>query len=195
MLAKIKEEQANQAQNNASGAAGTGGAGSGSGGGGGGTGTANGRVGTGPPGGLAALFADHNPFVAAREAQRLVGSYPEDDVARASLEQLNEISRRAAAAGMSFNGNGAPGANGANGVNGRAGGAVTPQRILQAAAGMMQSSHGQRYAEQQEDAQDQQNESGSEDEQDEIQNVTVDPTTLSPLSPEVISKQVSQPAE
>ncbi|KLO14874.1 hypothetical protein SCHPADRAFT_871912 [Schizopora paradoxa] len=51
-------------------------------------------------------FADANPFVVAREAQRMVlGAYGEDDVARASLEQLNEISRRAAVAGMVFNGN------------------------------------------------------------------------------------------
>jgi len=52
-------------------------------------------------------FADANPFVVAREAQRMVlGAYGEDDVARASLEQLNEISRRAAVAGMVFDGAG-----------------------------------------------------------------------------------------
>ncbi|KAH8117110.1 HSF-type DNA-binding-domain-containing protein [Phellopilus nigrolimitatus] len=77
-------------------------------------------------------FADQNPFVAAREAQRMVGNYPEDDVARASLEQLNEISRRATAAGMTFT-------NGA--VSAGSNRPVTPgsaQRILAAAAGMLQ---------------------------------------------------------
>ena len=80
-----------------------------------------------------AAAADSNPFVAAREAQRIVGSYPEDDVARASLEQLNEISRRATAAGMVFsNVNGTNsnrpatpsvngGTNGGGGSGGRAG--------------------------------------------------------------------------
>ncbi|TDL24878.1 hypothetical protein BD410DRAFT_785604 [Rickenella mellea] len=55
----------------------------------------------------AGFSSDPNPFVPATEAQRMVGSYPESDVARASLEQLNEISRRASAAGMSFS-NGIP---------------------------------------------------------------------------------------
>lgn len=55
-------------------------------------------------------FADQNPFLAAREAQRMVKNYPDDDVGRQSLEQLNEISRRATVAGMSFsNTNGRPG--------------------------------------------------------------------------------------
>lgn len=53
-------------------------------------------------------FADHNPFLAVREAQRMVRNYPDDDVGRQSLEQLNEISRRATVAGMSFS-NGRPG--------------------------------------------------------------------------------------
>ena len=70
------------------------------------------------------VFADQNPFVAAREAQRMVGNYPEDDVARASLEQLNEISRRAAAAGMSF----------ANGVITNGDRPVTPTSILNTVA-------------------------------------------------------------
>lgn len=43
-----------------------------------------------------------NPFVPAQEAQRMMGSYPESDVARESLMQMNEISRRAEVAGMSF---------------------------------------------------------------------------------------------
>lgn len=86
------------------------------------------------------VFEDQNPFVAAREAQRMVGAYPEDDVARASLEQLNEISRRATAAGMTFlNGNGTN--NGSSGISGQNGRPVTPasaSRILAAAAGMLQ---------------------------------------------------------
>lgn len=49
-----------------------------------------------------------NPFLPTQEAQRMMGgSYPESDVARASLEQMNAISRRAEVAGMSF----APGGN------------------------------------------------------------------------------------
>ena len=44
-----------------------------------------------------------NPFLPTQEAQRMMGgSYPESDVARASLWQMNEISRRAEVAGMSF---------------------------------------------------------------------------------------------
>ncbi|KZT23920.1 hypothetical protein NEOLEDRAFT_1068377 [Neolentinus lepideus HHB14362 ss-1] len=46
--------------------------------------------------------AESNPFLPAQEAQRMMGAYPENDVARASLAQMNEISRRAEVAGMSF---------------------------------------------------------------------------------------------
>jgi len=46
--------------------------------------------------------SDHNPFLPTHEAQRMMGAYPESDVARASLVQMNEISRRAEVAGMSF---------------------------------------------------------------------------------------------
>lgn len=50
-----------------------------------------------------ARFApDPNPFLPATEAQRMMGAYPDGDVARASLAQMNEISRRAKDAGMKF---------------------------------------------------------------------------------------------
>ncbi|EPQ57751.1 hypothetical protein GLOTRDRAFT_119791 [Gloeophyllum trabeum ATCC 11539] len=52
-------------------------------------------------------LAETNPFLPAQEAQRMMGAYPENDVARASLVQMNEISRRAEVAGMSFAPNGA----------------------------------------------------------------------------------------
>lgn len=78
-------------------------------------------------------FADANPFVVARDAQRMVlGAYGEDDVARASLEQLNEISRRAAVAGMVFNGNNSANAN-ANG------GESASDRLLSVAQNMLAS--------------------------------------------------------
>ncbi|KAI9065063.1 hypothetical protein FKP32DRAFT_1602611 [Trametes sanguinea] len=38
---------------------------------------------------------DPNPFLPATEAQRMMGAYPDGDIARASLAQMNEISRRA----------------------------------------------------------------------------------------------------
>jgi osomolarity two-component system response regulator SKN7 len=65
----------------------------------------------------------------------MMGSYPESDVARASLLQMNEISRRAEVAGMSFNS-----IDGAN--SGNADGAAiqrrhTPQVLAAAAAGIM----------------------------------------------------------
>lgn len=47
-------------------------------------------------------FQDANPFLPATEAQRMMGAYPDGDIARASLAQMNEISRRAEVAGMSF---------------------------------------------------------------------------------------------
>lgn len=85
--------------------------------------TANGNGGGGGGGGSSGgVFADQNPFVAAREAQRMVGNYVEDDVARASLEQLNEISRRAAAAGMTFT----------NGVITNGDRPITPSSLLNA---------------------------------------------------------------
>lgn len=52
---------------------------------------------------LSSFTSDANPFLPTQEAQRMMGSYPETDVARASLFQMNEISRRAV--GMSFNTN------------------------------------------------------------------------------------------
>ncbi len=77
-------------------------------------------------------FADANPFVVAREAQRMVlGAYGEDDVARASLEQLNEISRRAAVAGMVFNGAGSN----SNGNNNNSESAS--ERLMSVAQGML----------------------------------------------------------
>ncbi|RPD56428.1 hypothetical protein L227DRAFT_508493 [Lentinus tigrinus ALCF2SS1-6] len=45
---------------------------------------------------------DPNPFLPATEAQRMMGAYPDGDIARASLAQMNEISRRAEVAGMTF---------------------------------------------------------------------------------------------
>ncbi|KAL5529526.1 hypothetical protein ACEPAG_5511 [Sanghuangporus baumii] len=110
-------------------------------------------------------FADQNPFVVAREAQRMVGNYPEDDVARASLEQLNEISRRAAAAGMSF----------ANGGVANGNRPVTPNsasRILAAAAGMVQNPNQQSGATQQQD-QDQQTASQSQSQAQEQANASI----------------------
>ncbi|KAF8470424.1 HSF-type DNA-binding-domain-containing protein [Russula ochroleuca] len=44
---------------------------------------------------LSSFTTDANPFLPTQEAQRIMGSYPETDVARASLFQMNEISRRA----------------------------------------------------------------------------------------------------
>ncbi|KDQ61269.1 hypothetical protein JAAARDRAFT_55946 [Jaapia argillacea MUCL 33604] len=58
--------------------------------------------GGGPGGGGGGGPSDPNPFLPSQEAQRMMGSYPESDVARASLAQMNEISRRAEAAGMTF---------------------------------------------------------------------------------------------
>lgn len=46
--------------------------------------------------------SESNPFVPAQEAQRMIGGFTENDVARASLIQMNEIARRAELAGMSF---------------------------------------------------------------------------------------------
>ncbi|KAI0306261.1 HSF-type DNA-binding-domain-containing protein [Multifurca ochricompacta] len=54
---------------------------------------------------LSSFTSDANPFLPTQEAQRMMGSYPETDVARASLFQMNEISRRAEVAGMSFSAN------------------------------------------------------------------------------------------
>lgn len=67
------------------------------------------------------LGADPNPFLATQDAQRMMGgSYPETDVARASLYQMNEISRRAGEAGMTF-GNGSAGGSGNAGREGGGG--------------------------------------------------------------------------
>ncbi|KAI0326001.1 hypothetical protein GY45DRAFT_1259832 [Cubamyces sp. BRFM 1775] len=54
---------------------------------------------------------DPNPFLPATEAQRMMGAYPDGDIARASLAQMNEISRRAEVAGMTFNTAGGSAAN------------------------------------------------------------------------------------
>jgi osomolarity two-component system, response regulator SKN7 len=62
---------------------------------------------------LSSFTSDANPFLPTQEAQRMMGSYPETDVARASLFQMNEISRRAV--GMSFNTN-VPGTTSASGT-------------------------------------------------------------------------------
>jgi osomolarity two-component system, response regulator SKN7 len=51
---------------------------------------------------MSSFTSDANPFLPTQEAQRMMGSYQETDVARASLFQMNEISRRAEVAGMSF---------------------------------------------------------------------------------------------
>ncbi|KAI5122201.1 hypothetical protein M0805_002690 [Coniferiporia weirii] len=105
--------------------------------------------GNGAENGGGGTFADQNPFVVAREAQRIVGNYQEDDVARASLEQLNEISRRAAAAGMTFT-------NGAVNNGGNRPGTPGPaQRILSAAADMLQNQGQQQDAQQQSSSQGQ----------------------------------------
>ncbi|KAL1939159.1 hypothetical protein VTO73DRAFT_10200 [Trametes versicolor] len=71
---------------------------------------------------------DPNPFLPATEAQRMMGAYPDGDIARASLAQMNEISRRAEVAGMTFS-------------TGSAGGPPRPSSrastIMAAAAGLM----------------------------------------------------------
>ena len=53
-------------------------------------------------GGSTSADSESNPFVPAQEAQRMIGGFTENDVARASLIQMNEIARRAELAGMSF---------------------------------------------------------------------------------------------
>ncbi|KAI0351559.1 hypothetical protein OH77DRAFT_1410970 [Trametes cingulata] len=59
------------------------------------------------PGAPGTTYApDPNPFLPATEAQRMMGAYPDGDIARASLAQMNEISRRAEVAGMTFTTNG-----------------------------------------------------------------------------------------
>jgi len=66
----------------------------------------------------------------------MMGSYPESDVARASLLQMNEISRRAEVAGMSFSSGDGSGASGSN-TNGVVQGWHTPRILAAAAAGIM----------------------------------------------------------
>ncbi|EPS93836.1 hypothetical protein FOMPIDRAFT_59924 [Fomitopsis schrenkii] len=44
----------------------------------------------------------NHPFLPATETQRMMAGFPDGDIARASLAQMNEISRRAEVAGMSF---------------------------------------------------------------------------------------------
>ncbi|KAI8982936.1 HSF-type DNA-binding-domain-containing protein [Trametes punicea] len=73
---------------------------------------------------------DPNPFLPATEAQRMMGAYPDGDIARASLAQMNEISRRAEVAGMTFSTS-----------SGASGGPPRPSSrastIMAAAAGLM----------------------------------------------------------
>ncbi|KAI0344926.1 hypothetical protein BDW22DRAFT_1325847 [Trametopsis cervina] len=53
--------------------------------------------------GSASYSGDANPFLPVTEAQRMIGAaYSDADIARASLAQMNEISMRAGAAGLSF---------------------------------------------------------------------------------------------
>ena len=83
----------------------------------------------------AAMASDPNPFLPATEAQRIMGgAYPDaDDLARASLAQMSEISRRAAVAGMTFSTepqaqqSQQPQQNGMNGASGS--GSVSEQRV------------------------------------------------------------------
>ncbi|OSD08249.1 hypothetical protein PYCCODRAFT_2985 [Trametes coccinea BRFM310] len=81
---------------------------------------------------------DPNPFLPATEAQRMMGAYPDGDIARASLAQMNEISRRAEVAGMTFSTSSAGGASQGQGSS------ANPPRpasrastIMAAAAGLM----------------------------------------------------------
>ncbi|THH16179.1 hypothetical protein EUX98_g9346, partial [Antrodiella citrinella] len=93
----------------------------------------------------AGYIPDANPFLPAVEAQRMMGdNYPDlTDVARASLAQMNEISRRANLAGMTFTNSGTPTTNAANGSgNGNSSAAParppsSASRIMAAAAGLM----------------------------------------------------------
>lgn len=56
-----------------------------------------------PTPGAPSYSPDQNPFLPVTEAQRMMGgAYPDVDIARASLAQMNEISRRAVEAGLSF---------------------------------------------------------------------------------------------
>lgn len=106
----------------------------------------------------AGLPSDPNPFLPVTEAQRIMGgAYPDaDDLARASLAQMSEISRRAAVAGMTFSTE--PQAQPQqqqqqNGMNGASSSGSVPSqrvnsdgrppssmgRIMEAAAGLLQS--------------------------------------------------------
>ena len=82
---------------------------------------------------------DPNPFLPATEAQRMMGAYPDGDIARASLAQMNEISRRAEVAGMTFSTSASNGGGGSAG--GQGGGPPRPSSrastIMAAAAGLM----------------------------------------------------------
>ncbi|KAI0784340.1 HSF-type DNA-binding-domain-containing protein [Abortiporus biennis] len=84
----------------------------------------------------AGYIPDANPFLPATEAQRMMGSAYTDptDLARASLAQMNEISRRAEVAGMTFSNSGVPS------TSASAGPARPPSsasRIMAAAAGLL----------------------------------------------------------
>ncbi|CAL1705834.1 unnamed protein product [Somion occarium] len=94
--------------------------------------------------------SDPNPFLPVTEAQRIMGgAYPDaDDLARASLAQMNEISRRAEVAGMTFSTEPQPSQNHMNGSapsssrqNGNAEGRPSSSmgRIMEAAIGLLQT--------------------------------------------------------
>jgi len=71
--------------------------------------------------GSSALPSTDNPFVPVSEAQRIMGgSYSESIIARASFEQMNEMSRRATTAGMQFVGPGTPPMSGSPAPSGQA---------------------------------------------------------------------------
>ena len=104
-IAKIKDEQQQTTMVN-------GASGSGMGGNGSNASNANGANASGAENNGGTFADQNNPFLAMREAQRMMKNYPDDELGRQSLEQLNEISRRATVAGMSFsnaNANGRPG--------------------------------------------------------------------------------------
>ncbi|OBZ69122.1 Transcription factor prr1 [Grifola frondosa] len=78
---------------------------------------------------------DANPFLPAQEAQRMMGAYPDGDIARASLAQMNEISRRAEVAGMTFSTLNAGASSAPSGAPPRP--SSSASRIMAAAAGLL----------------------------------------------------------
>ena len=96
----------------------------------------------GPQNGPETDSSDHNPFLPTQEAQRMMGTYPETAVARASLMQMNEISRRAEVAGMSFSNEDPSSVAGPSSTAGvstqqRQQGRQTPRILATAAMGLM----------------------------------------------------------